>query len=64
MGKLHPEQVKAYKRMTPAERLSIAAKLWQDAWELKYAYIKQQHPEWSEERIKERVREIFLYART
>jgi len=64
MEEMHPEQVKAYKKMTPAQRLAIAAQLWHEARQLKSAYLKQQHPDWSDEKIKETVREIFLYART
>ncbi len=31
---------------------------------IKAAGLKQQHPEWSSEKINQKVREIFLYART
>jgi hypothetical protein len=61
---LHTEQTKIYKAMTPAQKLDISIKLYQSAKALKKAAIKQQHPEWSEEKIKKLVNEIFLYART
>jgi hypothetical protein len=61
---LHPAQVAAFRRMTPAEKLEIALQLRQAAWELKAAGLRTQHPEWSEEQVQESVREIFLYART
>ena len=34
----------------------------QTAWNLKYAAIKTAHPDWSDERITDRVRENFLYV--
>ncbi len=61
---LHPAQVTAFRRMTPAEKLELAMKLREAAWELKTAGVRAQHPDWSEEQVRDRVREIFLYART
>lgn len=34
------------------------------AWDLKYAAVKSAHPDWNDEQIVNRVREIFLYATT
>jgi hypothetical protein len=50
--------------MSPARKLELAAKLLADARELKRAYLRQLHPEWSEQELKAKVRESFLYART
>ena len=50
--------------MTPEKKLQLAMDLYHAARELKAAGLKQQHPEWSEEKINQKVREIFLYART
>ncbi len=50
--------------MTPAQKLDVSLKLYHSAKALKTAALKQQHPEWSEEEIKNKVNEIFLYART
>jgi hypothetical protein len=60
---MHPEQIKIYKSMTPVQKLDISIKLYQSAKALKTAAIKEQHPDWSEEKIKKTVNEIFLYAR-
>ena len=61
---MHPEQKKIYKRITPEKKLQIALSLYYSAKELKTAELKKQHPEWSEEKIRQAVNNIFLYART
>ena len=61
---MHPEQIKIYQSMTPAQKLGVSLKLYHSAKALKAAFLKKQHPEWSEEEIKKKVNEIFLYART
>jgi len=50
--------------MTPAQKLDVSIKLYQSAKALKTAAIKEQHPDWSEEKIKKLVNDIFLYAGT
>ena len=57
-------QREIYRRMTPEEKLRIAFKMNLEARELKAAWLKQQHPDWSQEQIDNKVREIFLHART
>ena len=61
---LHPEQIKAYRRMSPTQKLLIAAQLWSLARELKRSGLRAQHPGWTEEQIEARVREIFANARS
>jgi hypothetical protein len=61
---MHPEQKRIYKSMTPEQKLKIAANLHHCARALKAAGLRDQHPEWSEREIQEKVREIFLYATT
>ena len=61
---MHPEQKKSYQAMTPEKKLQLALDLYYSARELKAAGLKKQHPEWSAEKINQKVREIFLYART
>ncbi|MFC1567480.1 hypothetical protein ACFL3R_01415 [Thermodesulfobacteriota bacterium] len=50
--------------MTPEQKLRIALKLYNTARKFKVAGLRKQHPDWSEEKIRRKVREIFLYART
>jgi hypothetical protein len=61
---LHPAQIAAYQFMTAEQKLNDAMKLYQTAKTLTEASLKQQHPDWNDEEIKKRVKEIFLYART
>ena len=61
--RMHAEQKKIYRSMTPGQKLDVSIKLYQSAKALKTAAIKEQHPDWSEEKIKKTVNEIFLYAR-
>lgn len=60
---MHPEQKKALKAMTPADKFRLLGRMWQSAWDLKTAYIRQTHPDWDDARVKQTVRDIFLYAR-
>ena len=61
---MHPEQLRIFKAMEPEKKLKLAQMLYYSARELKAASLKARHPDWSEEKIKDSVREIFLYART
>jgi len=61
---MHAKQKKIYQSMTPAQKLDVSIKLYQSAKALKTAAIKERHPDWSEEKIKKMVNEIFLYGRT
>jgi len=61
---MHPEQKKAYQAMTPEQKVKLALGLYFSAREFKAAGLKKRHPEWSTEKINQKVREIFLYART
>jgi len=50
--------------MEPDQKLKLALDLYYSARELKAACLRAYNPEWSEEKIKEQLRQIFLYART
>ena len=58
-----PEQIKIYRNMSMARKFELIGQFNQAARELKAAGLRMQHPGWSEERIKARVAELFLYAR-
>lgn len=51
------EKVKAKLKQTPEQKLETAANLYWGARALKAAYFKQKHPEWTEEEIKQKVKE-------
>jgi hypothetical protein len=50
--------------MTPEQKLNVALELYYSARELKAAGLRSQNPGWTDEMIQDKVREIFLYART
>jgi len=64
MDKAREIQIEIYKRMTPEQKLRICFDLNRSARELKAAWLRKIHPDWSEQKIKDAVREIFLHART
>ena len=61
---MSPEQVEAYRRMPPGRRLDLAERLYWSARELKSAWVRQCHPDWSEARVAQEVTRIFTSART
>jgi hypothetical protein len=63
-GDLSPEYVQTLRRLTGQQKLEAAFALYWSARRLKAAALREQHPDWTEERILEKVREIFLHART
>jgi hypothetical protein len=52
------------KAMTPKQKLNAAMQLYWSARELKSAYIRSIHPEWSDEQIHQAVREAFMKSRS
>jgi len=53
-----------FKNMTAAQKLNLSLRLYSSARELKKAALEQLHPELTKKQIEEKVREIFLYARS
>ncbi len=58
-----PEQVEAYRRMTPEQRLALAEQLYWSAREWKAAWLRARHPDWSEAQVALEVTDAFLHAR-
>jgi hypothetical protein len=56
-----PEEI--LNAMTPEQKLNAAMRLYWSARELKAAYFRSIHPDWSEEKINQEVRDAFLSAR-
>src|SRR5262245_32143885 len=46
-----PEQIAIFRQMTPERRLSLAEQLYWTARELKAAWLRARHPEWTEQQI-------------
>ena len=63
-AELTPEYIATLRRMTGAQKLSTAFQLYWGARKLKAARLRQQHPDWSEEQVLQRVKEIFMHAVT
>lgn len=57
-----PEYVEILRRMTGEQKVEAAFALWHAARRLKAAALRERHPGWTEERIEQEVREIFLRA--
>ncbi len=49
--------------MTPGRKLELAGRLYLASRQLKAQGLRMQHPEWTDEQIEQRERELFLYAR-
>ncbi len=60
---LTPEYIETLRRMSGEQKLKTAFQLYWGARRLKAARLRQEHPDWSEEQVQARVREIFMYAR-
>ncbi|MBI3854628.1 MAG: hypothetical protein HY293_02930 [Planctomycetes bacterium] len=63
-SELTPEYVDTLSRLTGPEKLRTATALYWAARRLKTAFLKQQHPDWTEEQVLRKVNEIFLHAVT
>ena len=61
---LSPEYVATLRRMTGVEKLRAAFSLYRTARAVKAARLRQQHPDWTQEQVEQRVKEIFLRAVT
>jgi hypothetical protein len=58
------EELRILRAMTPEQKLDAAEDMYRAARDIKTAALRQQHPDWSEEEIRRKVREIFLHGRT
>ena len=59
-----PEQTAALRRMTPEQRWLAGRQLYWSARRLKAAFLRNRHPDWSDEQIEQEVRRAFLHARS
>ncbi len=50
------------RQMTPQQKLDLSMSLYYSARELKSAWIRQLHQDWSDQQVEEAVREIFVNA--
>jgi hypothetical protein len=59
-----PEYRATLRRLSGAQKLRSAFALYWEARKLKAARLRIQHPEWTEEEVQQRVKEIFMHAVT
>ena len=55
-----PEQMRLFSAMTPDERWTVAQSLQRTAREVKPAGVRAEHPDWSDEQVREEVRQQLL----
>ncbi|HKV60833.1 MAG TPA: hypothetical protein VJO16_02900 [Candidatus Acidoferrum sp.] len=58
-----PEAQRILQAMSPTQKLRAAELLYHSARQLKAAALHAQHPDWTDEAIRQAVRDIFLHAR-
>jgi hypothetical protein len=63
-SELTPEFVSTLRLMTGRQKLRTAFALYWGARKIKAAALRQQHPDWNEEQVQQKVKEIFLHATT
>lgn len=61
---IHPVQLEAFKRMTPAEKIQRVAELYESGIRLRMEGLRMQHPDWSEEHLSFEARRSLRHAGT
>lgn len=61
---IHPSQLEALKRATPAQKLEMAAQLYETGIRLRMEGLRMAHPDWPEEQLEREARRALLYAGT
>lgn len=62
--RIHPVQLEALKRMTPAQKLQMAADLYESGIHLRMEGLRMQHQDWSEEQLSFEARRSLRHAGT
>jgi hypothetical protein len=63
-GGLHPEQVKALRKMTLERRAELTLGFIRSMSRFKAAALRSQHPEWSDQQVTEALRQSTLHGRS
>lgn len=61
---IHPVQLEAFRRMSPAQKLRMLADLYHTGIRLRMAGLRMTHPDWPDERLEREARRSLLYAGT
>jgi hypothetical protein len=59
---LHPEQIKALRKMTPAQRLQLSLRFIEQMREMRAVMLRAEHPDWTQEEIGSALRDFILNA--
>jgi hypothetical protein len=59
----HPVQIEIFRNMPPLEKLYLAARLFEDAKQIKKAALHDRHPSWNEEQLEQAVVKLFIYGK-
>jgi hypothetical protein len=59
-----PDQIQILRRMTPEQRWRAAHQLYWSLRRHQAAFLRDLHPEWSDEQVERETRRIFLHARS
>ena len=59
-----PEYRKTLRELSGEQKLQTSFALYWEARRVKAARLREQHPDWSEGQIEQRVKEIFMHAVT
>jgi hypothetical protein len=60
---LHPIQLEALRRMTPAEKWNVSLSLLRTATAVRTSSLQQQHPDWNQTQISQEIAAERLRAR-
>lgn len=63
-SEITPEYLATLRGMTGAQKLRTAFRLYRGVRRLKATRLRQQHLDWTEEQVQQRVKEIFMNAVT
>ncbi|OFZ90508.1 MAG: hypothetical protein A2W21_07865 [Betaproteobacteria bacterium RBG_16_66_20] len=61
---IHPVQLEALKRATPAQKLEAVAALYDTGIRLRMAGLRMTHPDWPDERLEHEARRSLRHAGT
>ena len=61
---LHPLQIEGFRRMSPAQKIEMVARMYRTGIELKMAGLRLKHPDWPDERLEFEARRSLLHAGT
>ena len=63
-GGLHPEQIRALRKMPLERRAELALDFIRSMRRLKATALRAQHPDWSEQEVAAELRRLTLHARS